>query len=281
VLAIFLALSASVVWGAADFLGGLQARQRALLTVLLWMQGSATVAALLYVLASGEALPGGPGLWWALMVGVSGCVAVTAFYRALAIGTMSIVAPLAALGAIGPVMVGLLADGERPGALQAAGIALAGAGVVLSAREPAGGERARNARLAVGLALIAAVGMGASLTSIERGSAAIGVPWTLLIGRGVSAAVFLALVLALRPSMPSGPRDAAPLVVVGVLDVAANALFAFATTLGLLSVVGVLGSLFPAVTVILARVVLREKVTRAQEAGVIAVLVGVVAVSAG
>jgi drug/metabolite transporter (DMT)-like permease len=281
VLAIVLALSASVVWGAADFLGGLQARRRALLTVMLWMQGSAAVAALVYVLASGDGLPGGSGLWWAVMVGVSGCVAVSAFYRALAIGTMSIVAPLAALGAIGPVAVGLVADGERPSALQVAGIVLAGVGVVLSARESSGAERARNARLAIGLALIAAVGMGAGLTSIERASAAIGVPWTLLIGRGVAVAVFLAVALALRPSMPSGPRDAAPLVLLGVLDVAANALFGIATTIGLLSVVGVLGSLFPAVTVILARVVLRERVTRVQEAGVVAVLVGVVAISAG
>jgi drug/metabolite transporter (DMT)-like permease len=91
----------------------------------------------------------------------------------------------------------------------------------------------------------------------------------------------VAAVLALRPAMPSGPRDAAPLVLLGVLDVGANALFGIATTVGLLSVVGVLGSLFPAVTVILARVVLRERVTRVQEAGVVAVLIGVVAISAG
>ena len=147
-LAVVLAFSSSLCWGLADFLGGLQSRTRPLVTVLLVAQVAAVAMGVAFVAASGDPFPDlGPAAL-ATGAGVAGCAALAAFYRGLAIGTMSIVAPVSATGAAVPVLVGL-AEGERPAALQIAGIVVAMAGIVLAAREP-GGRPAepRPARLA-------------------------------------------------------------------------------------------------------------------------------------
>jgi drug/metabolite transporter (DMT)-like permease len=280
VLGIGLAFASSLCWGVADFSGGLLARRIALLAVLLLSQASALAVALGLVAVAGGAAPSAASLAWAAGAGALGCAALAAFYRGLAIGTMSIVAPISATGAIVPVVVGVV-RGERPGALQLVGIAVALGGIVLAAREPAGVVPARAARASIGLALVAALGFGSFFVGIDRATDGASTAWVTLAVRGAEVILLCLAALALRPPLPRARRDLWPLPAVGLLDVTANAFYALATTKGLLSVVAVVGSLYPAVTVVLARAVLRERVTRAQEVGVVATLAGVVAISAG
>lgn len=280
-LGVVLALGCSVLWGCADFLGGFQSRRHPVLVVLLWGQVAATVLALALVAVAGDPVPGGEAVAWAVGSGASGVLALLAFYRGLAIGTMSIVAPVSATGAAVPVLVGL-ARGEHPGTLQVAGIVLAFGGVLLAAREPGGSGVVRGrGRAALGLAIVAALGFGGWFAGIDRATELAGVTWTVLLSRAGQAALLVVGALVLRPARPRGPAQLAPLVLVGLLDVMANVLFASATEHGLLSVVAVLGSLYPAMTVVLARTFLHERVSRGQEAGVVAILAGVAAISAG
>jgi drug/metabolite transporter (DMT)-like permease len=280
VLAVVLALSSSLCWGTADFLGGLQSRRRPLVTVLLIAQAAAFAFGIVFVAASGDPFPdAGPALL-AVGAGTAGCAALAAFYRGLAIGTMSIVAPISATGAAVPVLVGVV-SGERPGGIQVAGIVLAMAGIVLAAREPSDAPPGPSMRASVGLALLAAVGFGTFFVLIDRATEHGGAPWSLLLVRVGEVALLAALAFARRPAMPTGLRDAAPLLLIGTIDYAATAFFALATEQGLLSIVSVVGSLYPAVTVVLARIVLAERVSRSQEVGVVATLAGVVAISAG
>ena len=303
-LAVVLALAASLCWGSGDFLGGLTTRRATLWAVVVGSQAVGLVGAALVVLLTGRPWIGLTGLWPALLGGVVGGVAIMAFYKALAIGTMSVVAPISATGAAIPFLWGL-GSGERPGELQLAGVALAVAGVLLvtmdrprrgktigvgalpgePAIEPAGSpgsapsdlsagpaDRARQRR-AVLLALLAAVGIGLMLVGFDE-TAKHDALWAMLGGRLASACFFTGFLLVLRPRI--GLRRAAlpGIVAIGLLDTGANGLFALATTQGYLSLVGVLGSLYPVVTVVLAYVVLRERLARHQLVGVIGALAG-------
>lgn len=279
-VAIALAFASSVSWGLADFLGGVQARRLPVLTVLLTSQVVALGCVAVLVLASGARPPAFTDVAPAMGGAVLGIAALGAFYRALSIGTMSIVAPISATGAAVPVIAGV-AGGDRPGPLQVAGIVAAVVGVVLAAREApdADERRAADARQSVVLALLAAVGFGTFLALIDS-AADHGVAWTLLATRCASVPALLLAVLVVRPRRP--PRGAlAPLAAVGVLDVGANGLFAVASTEGLLSLVGVLGSLYPVATVLLARLLLRERVRKIQEIGIVLALAGVGLIAAG
>lgn len=278
-LAIALGLGSSLCWGLADFFGGLQSRRRPLLAVMVVSQVAAL--ALLVPLAAvvGGVGPGAAAVGWAALAGTAGTIALAAFYRGLAIGTMSVVAPVSATAAVVPVLVGV-AEGERPGSLQVAGMALAFAGILLASREPSEDGRPAG-RAALGLALVAAAGFGTFFVGIDRASEGAAVLWVIVVSRSCGLAVILAAALSRRPALPREGRALGALVMIGVLDLGANALYAYATTKGLLSIVAVLGSLYPAITVVLARVVLSERVTRPQEAGVLATLAGVVAISAG
>ena len=227
-----------------------------------------------------DELPSWSAVGWAALAGSAGIVALGAFYRALAIGTMSVVAPISATAAAVPVLVGL-AEGERPSTLQVAGMAVALAGVILASREPIEEGADPPNRAAIGLALVAAAGFGTFFVGIDKASATAEVPWVIVVQRCSSLALLVIAALAVRPTLP---RDAPSLLIlgmVGLLDLGANGLYALATTKGLLSVVAVLGSLYPAVTVVLARIVLAERVSRLQEVGVALTLAGVVAISAG
>lgn len=279
-LAVALGLSSSLCWGLADFLGGLQTRRLNALFVVAASQAAGLVAvALAVALLAGSPPPLGQ-LWPAAAAGVAGAAALGAFYRGLAIGTMSIVAPIAASGVVLPVLVGV-ASGERPSALQLGGIALAVGGVVLASREShEDAERQAAARRSLVLALWAAVGFG--LFFVGLGASADDDPlWASLFARLGSLALLGPVCLALRKRLHPVPGALPALALVGVLDVGANVLFAFASTLGLLSVVAVLGALYPIVTVVLARTLLRERVRRLQQVGVACALGGVVLLAGG
>ena len=281
-LAAVLALASSLAWGLSDFLGGFQSRRHALLAVLLLSQGLALTLLVVAVLAGAPTEHDAESTAWAAAVGTLGLLGLVAFYRALAIGTMSIVAPISATGVAIPVLVGLL-SGERPGALQLVGMALTCAGVVLAAREPpaADAEARRTGRTAVLLALLAAVGFGSFFAGIDRAEETADVAWVLLVARVATVALLVVAAAVFRPRLPTAPSALGPLAAIGVFDLLANLLFVLAAGRGLLSVVGVLGSLYPAITVVLARFVLHERLSRSQSAGVLVTLVGVVALAAG
>jgi drug/metabolite transporter (DMT)-like permease len=282
VVAAVLALLSSLSWGLSDFLGGFQSRRVPLLAVLVLSQGLAFTLLVVAVLAGAPTEHDAAATLWAAGVGGLGLLGLVAFYRALAIGTMSVVAPISATGVAIPVLVGLL-SGERPGALQIAGIALACAGVVLAGREaPSDDAEARRAgRTAIGLALLAAIGFGSFFAGIDRAEETGDVAWVLLAARSADVVLLLAACAVFRPALPRAPATLGAIAAVGVFDLLANLLFVLAAGRGLLSVVGVLGSLYPAVTVVLARVVLHERLTRAQSAGVAITLAGVIALAAG
>jgi drug/metabolite transporter (DMT)-like permease len=265
----------------ADFGGGLLSRRFALLAVLVISQAAGLTGVALVVALGGHAAPGLGELWPAAAGGVSGALALAAFYRGLAIGTMSIVAPISATGAAVPVFVGL-ATGERPGVVVLAGIVLAVVGVVLASREeaPEGSPAATVARRSLLLALVAALGFGGFFVGMDAAADA-DVFWALLAARIASFSMLGAAFAIVRPQVPREPAGLGLLAGIGVLDLAANACFAAGSTEGLLSVVAVLASLYPVVTVLLARAVLGERVRRDQEVGIAAAIAGVALIASG
>jgi drug/metabolite transporter (DMT)-like permease len=280
VIAILLGLAASLSWGIADFFGGIQSRRMPVVAVVLGSQLSGLVLVVAVVAIRGEAPPGGDFAIYAALSSLAGIVGLTAFYRALSIGSMGVVAPLSSTAAVIPVVVGI-ATGDRPSALQAAGVALAVVGVVLASREA--GEQAGESRAVsagAGLALLSAAGFGLFFLGIDRASDA-DVVWAVFVNRAVSAALLGAALLAVRPQLSVRGGDLRILVMVGVLDTSANWLFAVASTMGLVSVVAVLSSLYPVTTVVLARFVLGERLRRSQRFGAAAALAGVALISAG
>ena len=324
-LGIALALGASICWGSGDFLGGLSTRRASLWAVIIGSQAVGLAGAALVTLGTGHGWPGLHAVWPVMLGGFASVVAISLFYKALAIGTMSIVAPISAMNAMIPFAAGMAA-GERPTTVQLAGVALSAVGVILVAIEPArGGEtigvaalpggaavepagaatlfgaaegaggagtpagpapsgRAprparRDQRRAIVFALTAAVCMGLVLIGYDA-TARYDPLWAMLAGRLSSATIFALLFIALRPHV-TVERSALPFIVaVGILDTGANGLFALATTEGYLSLVAVLGSLYPVVTVLLAFGVLRERIAPHQIAGAAATLAGIALIAA-
>jgi uncharacterized membrane protein len=280
VIAIALGLAASLSWGVADFIGGLQSRRMPVVAVVLGSQlaGLALVATIVAI--RGEPLPGGDFVVYAALSSVGGIVGLTAFYKALSIGAMGVVAPLSSTAAVIPLVVGI-ASGERPSALQGFGVAVAIVGVILASRE-AGEEAKGSGAVAEGawFALVSAVGFGCFFLAIDRASED-DVLWAVCVNRGVSVSLLGLALLAIRPKVGLRPADMRTLAVVGVLDIAANVFFAIGSTKGLLSVVAVLASLYPVVTVVLARVVLGERLDVVQRVGAALALAGVAMISGG
>jgi drug/metabolite transporter (DMT)-like permease len=278
VLAAVLALGASVAWGVGDFIGGLKSRSLSPLAVLAVAQPVGLALMVVVATIHWEPWPG-PSALFAAPAALLGTLGLVAFYRGMAAGSISLVAPIAATGALIPVAFGL-ATGERPSPPQLAGIALAVGGAVVTSYEP--GEASERPRLAAGIgwALLAAVAFGGYFIPMHEASEDDFV-WATLVFRITSFSLVLTAVLVFRPRLTRSPRDLAVLACIGVADTSGNVLFAAAASQGLVSIVSVLASLYPVVTVILARVYLRERVTRVQEAGGVATLAGVVLVSAG
>ncbi len=278
-LAAALAFASSLTWGGADFLGGLISRRRAVLAVLLISQAVGLLLIGTIVALNGATV--GPDLWLAALAGVIGMAALACFYRGLAVGAMGVVAPITAAAAVIPVVVGL-ASGERPATLQWVGIMLAVGGIVLAARQPASTTPGDAPRLAsgVGLALAAAVGFGLFLTLMDR--AAEPDPFlATLVTRVASVTALGAVALFVRPDLRLGRRDGLALVVVGLLDTSANALYAVASTLGPLSTTAVLGSLYPVMPVVLAWLLLGERVSASQRIGSAIAIGGAALLAAG
>ena len=274
--AIALALAASLAWGVADFVGPVKARTLGALRVLLWAQVAGLIIIALLVLALREPWPG-PIVLLAIPASLCGTMGLYAFYRGMAVGAVSIVAPVAGASAVIPVTIGIL-SGDRPSPIQLVGIPCALVGVALASREP--GEADRRLAAGVGLALLAALGFG--LYFVPMHAAGNANPWwASFLFRTTSTTVIVLGVLVARPVLRLGARDAAIVAAVGVGDMLGNLFYAASAGFGLVSVTAVLASLYPVVTIALARVVLAEHVARSQRYGVGLTLAGVALISAG
>ncbi len=271
-----LALLSSLMWGTADFLGGVTSRRLPPLAVY----GLSQVAGFIVLVLAATVTwswDEDPGYWpWSIASSVLGLAGMLAFYAALSIGPMGIVSPLVSLSVIIPVAVGLL-RGEVPGGVQVLGIIAAVIGILLaSGPELSGAESARPLILA-GIAAVAFGGMYLTMAEGSRYS-----PLMTMTGMRVVTVVLFVVVLAVTRSIGGArPRDAIPLTVVGVFDAGANVTFGVATTVGLLATTSVLGSLYPVMTAVLAAVFLHERLRVVQYAGVAVAMTGVVLISAG
>ena len=314
-----LGLSSGLCWGAADFFGGIQSRRLPALTVAFWSQLAGALA-LAIALAIEGVRPAATGIAWGLAAGVGSGCALVLFYRSLAEGTMSIVAPSSACGAIVPVAAALL-TGNQPGVLAALGVLATIAGVILvsrphtparfappavegdQARPASPASSARGGRRVVAMALGSALGFGLFYVFVDAGAASTagtaattgavaaaaagtagshGSPlWVIAGARMSSLAILSMIALVSRRSALRWPgRRIGAVALVGIGDTGANLLFAYAATTGNLAVVGVLGSLYPVATVVLARWLLREQLSGGQNVGVVLALTGVVLLAA-
>jgi drug/metabolite transporter (DMT)-like permease len=214
----------------------------------------------------------------AALAGAASLGGLWAFYAAMAMGTVSVVAPIASLGVVVPVAVGL-ARGDAPAAIQLIGLVPAIAGVMILGYEEQP-EHAGVARRSILLAILAGLGFGIFFTGLDL-AAADRPGWAILAVRvGGVATVAIALLFS-RPGLAAVSGSIAILLTIGFFDVLANALFAVASTKGVLPVVAVGGSMYPAFTIALAHVVLGERLGRIQSVGVVLALLGVALIAAG
>ncbi len=271
-LPVLLALGTALGYGVANYLAPVLGRRMPLGAVLLGSQVAGLTVSVLLTLGADVGLSG-TGLALAVAAGASNAAALACFYRAARTGNLSVVSPIGASGAAVPVLVGLAA-GDRPGLLAALGIPLVLVGVVLAARRPSAGAGAGDRTAGVGWALAAAVLVGTFLTTYA-GAAAESSPGALLWSRVALVATTAVGVLALRAPLRVVPRDAALTLVPGLLLALGTFAFGEATRTGLLSVVSVIATLNPVVTVALAFVLLRERPAPVQRAGAALALVGI------
>jgi drug/metabolite transporter (DMT)-like permease len=270
-----LALGASLSWGVGDFFGPLKGRTLGALRVLFYVQlgGLAMIALIVAIRGKG---PTDATALLATPAAISGTLGLYAYYRGIAVGAVSIVAPIAGVSAVIPVAFGI-ATGDRPSTWQWAGMATSLFGVFLASRENEGGGRIAAG---VGLALLAALGFGGYFPPMHAAGNA-DFWWASLIFRLTSTCVILAAVAVRRPALGVPAVQIPVLALIGTCDMLGVLLFAAASTSGLVSITSVLASLYPIVTVLLARVVLKERVARSQEIGVVLTLTGVALISAG
>ena len=267
---LLLALGASLAWGVADFVGPLFSRTLGILRVLFWGQVGGVLAIGLAVAIRGEG-PAGWAVLFAICAAVGGMLGLVAYYRGMEIGVMSVVAPIAGISAVIPVVFGI-ATGDSPSPAQVAGIVCALLGVGLASVEHSDGRRRIAA--GVGLALLAALGFGFYFPWMHA-AGKVDFWWASLVFRTTALLIVATAVAVQRPSLRLGPRDFAIVIAVGIGDTIGNALFAASSGQGLVSLTAVLASLYPVVTVLLAAAVLHERVAPMQRAGIVLTLTGV------
>jgi drug/metabolite transporter (DMT)-like permease len=266
------ALGSAVSYGVADFAGGLAARRASVLRVTAFAQAAGLLTLI-------------PGLWLigghfsgsaavlGMVGGLCGMSGLLLYFRGLAVGPMGTVAPLSAVVAAGlPLVVGIV-QGERPGPVTLGGMALALVAIVLSTM---GSRREPAALRGVLLGLASGAGFGLFFVALDATPADSGL-WPLVVGRSTTVTLLLVTLLVRRPGGRGNPWL---MILSGVLDSAANVLFLLATRLGDLGVTSVIVALYPVAVVLLARLVLRERLTAAQLTGVVLAVGASVAMSA-
>ena len=270
-----LSLLSAASWGAGDFSGGIAAKKANVFRIVALAHAFGLVAMLLMAWLTREAVPPRADLIWGAIAGLAGAFGIAALYKGLAIGRMGIIAPVAAvITAALPVLVGIRTQG-LPAAIQLAGFALALLSIWLVARPDGEIDTHRG----LGLAIIAGICFGLFLVAGKQAGPHV-VFWPMVAARAASVVVMTAISLlavsderSLRPAL-------LPILLAGLLDSAGNALFIAATRHGRLDVAAVISSLYPASTVILARLMLKERISRTQAAGIAGALVAIALISA-
>lgn len=279
----FLALLSSAVWGTADFVGGLWAKRFHPVKVVALSQLGGLCAAVVFFVVVGLTGTHGSSSWttwasWGACAGLSGAIGLMSLYAALSSGTMGVVSPITALGAVVPVVLGLMRGDAWTSAI-GVGLVVALIGAVLASGPELSGDVGRRP---VVLACVAAVAFGLSLYCMD-GGARHDLSGSMLAMRCGSLSMLLPTLFAVRSRglarEPLTPRDVLVLPLLGVGDLTANLLFAAASAKGQVSIVAVLGSLYPVATLVLARVVLAERLRAVQLVGVALTVVGVVLVT--
>lgn len=279
--AVPLSLLAALCWGSADFIGGVVSRRNQIPGVMLTVLGVGFLLSLSYVLLASEALPSSHAILFAIIGGTVGSAGLTLFYLAMSLGKLGVVTPIAASGVAVPVIVGIIGGDELP-TLVAVGLALTVTGIILTSIEGSEEELEEDkdgGRKVVAIALLSAVGLG-SYFVFSRVSYEESIGWTLVFGRSIAVPVLLAFVIVRHVVMPAG-RDRGLAITGGTFDVAATAFVGLALAGGALSVVAVLSSLYPVVTIFLAFFILRERLRPIQALGALLALAGVILIASG
>ncbi len=259
-----LALGSSVAWGTSDFFAGLASRRRPAVAVVGWTQGLALLVLTVVVAVRWSSITWSGWPVWAVAAGLAGTSGLVCFYTALSAGTMGVVAPIAALGAVVPVALGV-ATGDQPSPWAWAGMAVATCGVALaSGPELSGAVSPRP----VVLAACAALGFGLALFFLDRGARE-STLMTLWGMRVTSVTVLLVVALLARSVGGVTVRETPALLLIGSGDLTANAMFAVASSSGQVSLAAVLGSLYPVVTALLARILVGERLRGIQRVGIV------------
>lgn len=274
VAAVVFGLASALAWGAGDFSGGLAAKRAPVFGVLTIGHGAGLLLLIGLALAWGEPLPSAADLGWGFAAGLAGAVGLASLYRALAVGQMGMVAPVSAvLTAALPALFGVFTEG-MPGGLKLAGFGLALVGIWLVAGAGAAGQ----GRDGLGLALLAGCGFGVFFILVHRAGAS-AVFWPLVAARLGSLGLVLPVALVRRQVQRLDLRLLVPVLLSGALDVAGNAFFVLAGQAGRLDVAAVLSSLYPASTVLLAALLLGERVVRVQIVGIAAAIAAIVMIA--
>lgn len=273
---ILFGLAASLFWGSGDFSGGLASRRANASSVVTTAYAIGFVLLVGLALLWRESFPAPIDMFWGGLAGLAGAIGLIAFYSALSIGRMGIAAPVSAiLTAALPVLFSVFTEG-LPGSLQLVGFVLALLAIGLISRP----ERTKGRPEGLGLALLAGCGFGCFFILISRVSHG-STFWPLAMARLTSVVFLVIVVLLIRRQGVLPKRTVAPLVILaGVLDALGNAFFVLATHAGRLDIAAVLSSLYPAATVLLAAIVLRERVNRIQALGILFALVAIPLISA-
>ena len=278
-----LALASAICYGAADFLGGLTAKRASTLPIVVVSQFAGLVLLFVMLPFLPTATPTRADFLWGAAAGLTGGAGVALLYRALAIGVMAVVAPTTAVCAVAiPVLVAV-GLGERPGAMTIAGIALALVAIALVSQsshpDPVAdpGEGTGSRKKAFTLAVLSGIVIGLFFVALARTGDEAGL-WPLVAARIVSVSLFAVMTLLASQSLRLPSAIVGTVIVGGALDMLANLLYLLAARSGPLSIVVTLASLYPASTVLLARVVLHERLSPVQWVGVVSALVAVVAI---
>lgn len=267
-------LASALVWGAGDFCGGLGTRRASVLDVLLVAESAGLVLLVAAALVFHEPVPSTAVILWGITGGLAGTLGLAALYRGLATGRAGIVAPVSAVvGALIPALFSAFTIG-LPAPLKMVGFVLAILAIVLASQA----SKQEHGENSLWYAFIAGVGFGGFFVFIHQaGRESTFLP--LAVARGISIPLVLILSLSRRDPFPA--RNVLPVIILsGILDAGGNVLFLLSSTLGRLDAATILSSLYPASTVILSRVILHEKISRVQQAGVILALVAIVLIVA-
>ena len=275
-MAALIAVASSLMWGTADFLGGVTSRRLPALAVYGLSQAVGFMVLITAATVTGS-WAADPGFWpWAIASSVLGLVGMLSFYTALAIGPMGIVSPLVSLSVLVPLSFALL-RGEAPTGVQVLGIISAVVGILLASGPELSGAESARPLVYAGVAAACFGGMYLTMAEGSRYS-----PLMTMTGMRITTVVMFAVILVAVRNIGGAQRaDALPLVATGVLDAGANLAYGVATTMGLLSTTAVLGSLYPVVTALLAAVFLHERLRAVQYVGVVATIAGVLMISSG